>query len=251
MSGITIASPSWKRPDTCTSHKYLPSLRYVVCASQADGYRRNGLPVWECPDSAQGSVSRVRNWILDNSENERTLILDDDFSHLGRWEGNKHKKMSTDEAGEFIEDGFRLAGEFGVRFWGVNITPDKGAYMEYTPFNLKRVILGPFGGFLNPDCRYDEGLPLKEDYDMSLQMLNRHRKILRVNFVHYVCKQHTNKGGCAEYRTIEAEREQFEKLRLKWGGAIVQRDSGKNKTNRKKEAAYDINPIVRVPLKGV
>lgn len=251
MSEITIASPSWKRADTCSSHQYLPELRYVVCASQAEGYRANGLPVWECPDSAQGNVSRVRNWILDNSPTKNTLILDDDFYYLGRWNGNGHAKMSTDDAMEFIEQGFSLADQFGVKFWGVNIIQDKGAYREYTPFALNSVVLGPFGGFIDPDCRYDEGLPLKEDYDMSLQMLNKHRKILRVNFAHYVCKQHTNKGGCADYRTVEFEQDQFEALRRKWGGKIVRRDSGNSKTNRKKQAAYDINPIIRIPIGGV
>ena len=246
---MILCSPSWKRADTCFTHKYLP-VQYVVCTSQADAYRANGLNVWECPDSAQGSVCRVRNWILDNAGEERVLILDDDVHHLGRWNGNRHHKMTTDEAIEFIEQGFCLAEQVGVRMWGINIMQDKGAYREYTPFSLNNVVLGPFGGFLNADCRYDEKLPLKEDYDLSLQMLNKHRKILRINYAHYVCKQHTNLGGCASYRTITREMEQFDLLRAKWGPGIIKRDSGASKT-RKRQQSYDINPITKVPIAGV
>ena len=248
---MLIASPSWKRPNSCFTHKHLPDVKYVVCSSQADAYRQNGLPVWECPDSAQGSVCRVRNWILDNADDEHVLIVDDDIHHIGMWNGNRHKKMTTDEAMEFIEQGFQLAEQFGVRMWGINLLQDKGAYREYTPFSLNNVVLGPFGGFLDADCRYDEGLPLKEDYDMSLQMLNKHRRILRINYAHYVCKQHTNLGGCASYRTISREQEQFELLKAKWGSSIVRKDGGGSKVNRKRDITYDINPIIKVPIGGV
>ena len=248
---MQILSPSWKRADSCFTHKYLPDIKYVVCTSQADAYRANGLPVLECPDSAQGSVCRVRNWILDNADDEHVLIVDDDIHYLGRWNGNKHQKMNTKQAMEFIAQGFELAEQFGVRFWGINLLQDKGAYREYTPFSLNNVVLGPFGGFLNADCRYDESLPLKEDYDMSLQMLNKHRKVLRINYAHYVCKQHTNRGGCASYRTVSREMEQFDMLQAKWGKSIIRKDSGSSKVNRKRQQTYDINPIVRVPIGGV
>jgi len=242
--GLTIAAPSWKRADGAFTHRYFDKVQYVVCESQAEAYRENDLPVWECPDSAQGNVGRVRNWILDNSKTDNVLILDDDINYIGRWNGNKLARMSTEDAYEFIEGGFNLAKQLDVRFWGINIIPDKGAYREYTPFSFNNVVLGPFGGFLNADCRYDETLPLKEDYDMCLQMLNKHRKILRINYAHYVCKQHTNMGGCADYRTIQKEKEQFDLLQKKWGSKIVKRDNG-SKTN------YDINPIIKVPINGV
>ncbi len=51
-------------------------------------------------------------------------------------------------------------------------------------------------------------------------------------------------GGCADYRTIQKEKEQFDLLQKKWGSKIVKRDNG-SKTN------YDINPIIKVPINGV
>jgi len=135
----------------------------------------------------------------------------------------------------------------------MNIIPDKGAYREYTPLSMNNYIGGGFQAFITDGFgfRYDEDLPLKEDYDMTLQVANKYRKILRFNFLHYNLKQHTNVGGCADYRTIEKEKEQFELILRKWGSRIVRKDTGASKVNRKKEITYDINPIIKVPLKGV
>ena len=248
---MIILSPSWRRADICSSHKYIKDLHYVVCDSQASDYEKNNLPVIRCPDSAQGNVARVRNWILDYAKEEDLLIVDDDIKSMARYEGNKLVKMSSDEVKDFIEYGFEIAKEFDVKMWGVNIIGDKGSYREYTPFSLKSVILGPFGGFLNCDIRYDEKLPLKEDYDFCLQIFNKYRKALRINFVHYNCEQHTNLGGCAEYRTVKAEQDQFEALRKKWGRDIVRKDDNNRNTERKRQVSYDINPIIKVPIGGV
>tara|TARA_R100001463_G_C3475493_1_gene216364 strand:+ start:27 stop:227 length:201 start_codon:yes stop_codon:yes gene_type:complete len=61
---------------------------------------------------------------------------------------------------------------------------------------------------------------------------------------------HGNKGGCANYRTLEREKEQYELLLAKWGSKIVRRDNG-SKSNGNKKASYDINPIINVPIGGV
>ena len=246
-----ILSPSWKRESICSSHLYFPNLQYVVCQSQAKAYQDKNLPVLICPDSAQGNVSRVRNWILDYAGKKNVCIVDDDLRCLNKRNGNEVRKMSGEEAEEFIDTGFMLAEQFGVKMWGVNIIGDKGSYREYTPFSFKNVILGPFGGFLNPSCRYDEDLPLKEDYDLCLQLLNKYRKILRINHVHYTCEQHTNLGGCAEYRTIDEEKSQFEALEKKWGKHIVKRDDNNRNVERKRQVSYDINPIIKIPIGGV
>ena len=100
------------------------------------------------------------------------------------------------------------------------------------------------------DLRYDETLPLKEDYDMVLQTMNKYRRALRSNFLNFNFAQHTNIGGCATYRTVEREKAQFELLRKKWGSRIVRTDTGESKQKVKKQG-YDINPIIKIPIKGV
>jgi len=241
---MKIYAPSYKRPNAAFTHKFISCVQYVVAESEAEEYRKNNLNVWAIPDSAQGNLCRARNYILDNSEDKQIIIIDDDLTGFGRYEKQESKRLNEDEFIEFCEHGFILAEDLGVKFWGVNLLQDKGAYREYTPLSFTAYIGGPFQAFNNLDLRYDEKLPLKEDYDLSLQVLNKYRKTMRFNAYHYLAKQHTNEGGCATYRTISREKQQFELLQKKWGSKIVKKDgSSKEK--------YDINPIIKIPIAGV
>lgn len=240
---IGYYSPTYKRSNGVSTQQLYAKVKYVVMESEADEYINNGHDCWVVPDSAQGNVSRIRNYILDNAKEKKIVILDDDLSGIGVWQKQKARVLEEEEFYEFCEMAFVMADDLGVKYWGVNILQDKGAYREYTPFSLKSVILGPLQGFNGLELRYDEELPLKEDYDLSLQVLNRYRKTLRFNAYHYLAKQHTNTGGCAIYRSLDYEKEQMQKLIKKWGSDIIKED--------KKSKGYDINPIVRVPIQGV
>ena len=187
------------------------------------------------------------------------LIIDDDYKCLGRWTmregpgeyGVYGRKLSPDEAMEFVEAGFDIAREFDVKFWGINLSNDKGAYREYSPFSLSSYIGGPFQAHIENDLRYDEIIYLKEDYDMTLQVLNKYRKALRINTHFYRCDQHGKPGGCAAYRTVQREMQQNMMLRKKWGSKIIKFDTGASKVHRKKDLGFDINPIITVPIKGI
>jgi len=242
MTEIKFYSPSYKRSQGVVTQDYLPFCKYVVAEFEADQYLNAGHDCWIVPNSAQGSVSRIRNYILDHGESERIVILDDDMRGIARYCYQKARKLTPDEVLEFVENGFNLADELGVKYWGMNLLADKGAYREYTPFSMTSCILGPFQAFNSLDLRYDENLPLKEDYDLSLQVLNKYRKTLRFNAYHYLVKQHTNTGGCADYRTRSREAEQMQLLIKKWGSSIVKQD---------KNSKGDINPIIKPPIHGV
>lgn len=51
-------------------------------------------------------------------------------------------------------------------------------------------------------------------------------------------------GGCAVVRNIEKEKEQFLLLQNKWGSKIIKKDIITKKS-------YDINPIMKSPIKGI
>ena len=240
---IGYYSPSYKRPKTVKTQAYLPFVKYVVADFEADDYLREGHDCWVVPDSAQGSVARIRNYILDHAEQEQIVMFDDDMDAMARWDKQTQLRLTAEEVEEFCEMGFLLANDLDIRYWGVNLLPDKGAYREYTPFCFRAMVLGPFQAFNRLDPRYDESLPLKEDYDLSLQVLNKYRKTLRFNAYHYIVKQHTNTGGCADYRTLDKEKEQMALLIKKWGSKIVRQD--------KSSKGYDINPVIKVPIGGV
>lgn len=165
--------------------------------------------------------------------------------------GYERRKLETDEIMPFLQKYTLMAKELGAKFWGVNCNIDNMTYRHFTPFSTCSYIGGPFQCFLKGNqCRYDESLPLKEDYDMTLQQLNVERVVLRVNYYHYHCKQSEQKGGCAMYRNRVREQQQFEALQQKWGSKIVKRDRT-NKGHTDKDKFVDYNPIIKPPIKGV
>lgn len=241
--------PSYKRPDhKIKTYSFAPFAPLVVAESEARDYRVNWDNIVVCPDHVQGNLCRVRNWILDTmtGKYDAVVLLDDDIHHMRRFNGPKVKHLSELDFVEFCETAAQMADDCGAKLFGVNPVDDKGSYREYSPFSFTAYIGGPFQGHILNDnpIRYDENLPLKEDYDITLQHLEMFRKVLRFNFVHYICDQSVQKGGCASYRTMRAEREQFELLQKKWGSDIIQRDMQSVKS-------FDYNPILKSPIKGI
>ena len=255
MKDATIVSPSYRRADGLLSHLLFPGLVYCVGESEQEEYEAAGVEVMTCPDEVNGNIARARNWILDQHAGENVLLVDDDIKRVCRWkkagQGWDAKPLTPGDVGELIEGAFTLCAEMGARLWGINPAIDRGGYREHTPFSLSSYISGSFSGFIDPALRYDERLPLKEDYDMTIQQCDAYRRVLRLNMLHMVKDDHGNRGGCASYRTLDREREQLQLLRQKWGGRIVRVDHGKFRTHRVKEASYDINPIIRIPIGGV
>ena len=244
---VKIFAPSYKRPEKSITQKTYPFVKLVVRESEAEEYIANGNDVIVCPDSAQGNLCRVRNWILNNlyEDADCIVILDDDCKKIGRWQEQNDITFNEEELIEFCESSSVLCKDLGYKFWGLNCVTDKGAYKEYAPFNFLRYIGGPFQAHLKEsEIRYDEDLPLKEDYDMTLQHIQKYDGCLRVNYAHYDVKQAKQAGGCATYRSLQKEKQQFFALQHKWGKDIVVRDKLSRRT-------FDFNPIIKAPIKGI
>lgn len=243
---IKFFAPSYRRPEKSITQKTYPFVKLVVSEKESEEYIKNGNDVVVCPDSVQGNLCRVRNWILDTflPTADCVVLVDDDCSGIGRWISQKKIVYKDEELIEFCEMNAILCNDVGFKFWGLNCVVDKGAYREYTPFGTLQYIGGPFQAHLKNPIRYDENLPLKEDYDISLQHMLKYGGCWRVNYAHYDVKQSEQIGGCATYRNLEYEKEQFFSLQKKWGKDIIVRD-------RKSKKSFDYNPIIKVPLKGV
>lgn len=258
---ISVCCPSYKRPKVETLD-YLPFCKVFICETEYEDYIKNNKGfeknIIPCKKGIQGNLCRIRNHILDTEFNngyDVVLIIDDDLKNVESFEvegnfGYKKKIVKQDEFLDFIEYYSKICQEMGYKFWGINCNSDALSYRHYTPFCTTSYIGGPFQCHLKNDIRYDEELPLKEDYDITLQHMNKYRGALRVQKYHYNCKQSVQAGGCATYRSMIREKEQFELLQKKWGKDIVRYDSSKRK-GAKKEKMFDYNPIIKIPIKGV
>ena len=237
--------PSYKRPDIIKTNKIYKNIKVYICETEQEEYKKNypDINFEIMKKGIQGNVARVRNYILDNEfkKNDRCVIIDDDFSGVYKWEKNEKILLDEKELKEFLENGFSIADELNVKLWGININSDKMSYREYSPISFLSPVLGPISCHLKNEIRYDERIPLKEDYDFFIQQIYKNRKILRFNKYFYVCKQSNLKGGCSMMRNLIEEERQFRLLEKKWGKRIIKRDIKKN----------DYNPIIKVPIKGI
>lgn len=255
---IAICIPSYKRPKV-ESLDLFPHSRVYVAEREYDAYisaNPDGADIVAMPDNVQGNIARVRNYILDTefaNGADCVAIMDDDMDYIGRFVsedsrfgvyGYRKVLLSEEQLVDFIVKGALLCDEWGFKHFGVNCVCDPKAYRQHTPFNTTKYIGSPFSCHLNNPIRYDESIPLKEDYDITLQHQLRYGGALRFNMFFYHCKQSEQDGGCADMRSLDMEREQFALLQKKWGTAIVKKDCGSKKE-------FDYNPIIKSPLKGV
>lgn len=257
---ISICCPSYKRPKVETL-EYIPFCKVYVDETEFDDYVKKNpkAKIIKCGKGIQGNLCRVRNYILKNEfENGAfaVIIVDDDMEGLYLWEGQKNfsvkkRKIATEELLGFFGKYSVICDELGFKFWGGNCNQDSMSYMTYSPFSFSKYIGGPLQCFIKGnECFYDERLPLKEDYDMTLQQCNKYRGCLRLNFLTYNVKQSEQTGGCAHYRNYLKEKQQFELLQKKWGSKIVREDKS-NKGRTSKIKMFDYNPIIKVPIKGI
>lgn len=263
---ISINCPSYKRPKVETLD-YISTCKVWVAEKEYQDYIKAN-PEYEkniisVPNEVQGNLCRIRNYILDHElkDNDVCLIIDDDMQSIGHFEPKKAKYglygyddilLTEKDLYQMLEHYSILCSDWGFKFWGVACNCDALTYRQTTPFSTVGYIGGPFQCFLKGnECRYDERLPLKEDYDMTIQQCNKYRGCLRVNKYHYNCKQSKQKGGCATYRNYERERRQLHLLQKKWGGDIVAIDTVKNQNQKRESKEMDYNPILHIPIKGV
>jgi hypothetical protein len=255
---ISVNCPSYKRSFVETLD-YLPFCQVWVDEGEYMNYYEDNAKwatIISCKSGIQGNLCRIRNHIL-RTEFDKGMdvvcLIDDDMKGVYYWEQMTDHKVEKEHFLGFLEKYSLLAQEFGAFFWGINVNIDKQVYREYSPFSTVSYIGGPFQVFLKGnECFYDERLYLKEDYDMTLQQLNRYRMALRVNKFHYNVKQSQQAGGCAAYRNLEVEEMQMNLLIKKWGANIVKWDGADRSHNLKRSKRnIDYNPLIYPPIRGI
>ena len=265
---VAFASPSYKRPLCRTAH-YIPETRVYVDPSEYDDYvKANGGfgEIVACDEGIQGNLPRVRNYILDK-EFERgadiVVMMDDDVTALATYKPNEkgygycRNKLDAEAVREFVIYGSQICKDWGFGMWGVNYNQDPLLYKHYQPFSTTKAAVGQFMVFVENELRFDESLPLKEDYDMAVQQMNRYRGVLLINWAHVNADFGELAGGTSVRRNFEREKEQFFKFRKKWGSEIVKdvnrvRGQGGSRMDGSFLGKYDFShPVVRTPIKGI
>ena len=248
-SGLpVVAVASYGRAGRVSTVDVFPEGYIVVPEKQADSYVAlqdlpKGWEVRSITDEMDGNLCRKRNAILRMFSGRDVVILDDDYDYIGRWESGIDHHLDADGIRHMLWQGAQLARDLGTPFWGINVQVDRRFYREYTPFSVTNPVLGPFQGFTSErpdDLLYDEDLWLKEDYDLSLKVLHRYHRILRMNAYHYRVDHFNLSGGQVGKRNMAEEVRQLHALQRRWGSDVV-----------KIQLDRSVNPVLKVPLKGV
>lgn len=242
---IKFYSPSYKRANKVQVSRWLKSVVLAVHELEAGEYRKNqAKELLIIPDDLRGNMAKVRNFILETAfskdKADICVMLDDDVKYVGYIEFKNAIKVSEKMLREKIEEWGQVARELDTVLFGANLQVDPKFYREYSPISFLTPVLGPFCCILKTDLRYDERLSLNEDYDFALQVLYKHRKILRWNKWHYYADHLITKGGCSAYRTLTVEKEQAGIMVKKWGSRIVKYNFMKS-----------TNPRINCPLSGI
>lgn len=257
MSSVNITILSYKRAGRVAGYEYFPTARIVIPESQRDEYKKHYAVkrLIVIPDKNDGLCVKKRIWIMNNIERP-LLMLDDDVDCLTTTQGiydaqgrflrtKQFIKLTPGQADNVIIRGFNLAEQWGCKFWGLNVNTDGRNYQQYKPFALTQPILGPFQAHLEHDLNYDIRTGTKQDYDFSLQMLRKYKKILRINKYAYSCKHGDNTGGSVSSRTEKIEIKYCRAIMRKWGEKVI-----KYRIPPRKMGDL-LNGRVNIPIKGV
>lgn len=105
-------------------------------------------------------------------------------------------------------------------FGGVAINSNP---LNYTgkDISIDKLIVNDFICMMPSQWKFDERLPLKEDYDMCVQQLLHGNKIIRLNNILCDFPHRQNEGGANTYRNDTTEAEATRKLMVKWPQYII------------------------------
>jgi cellulose synthase/poly-beta-1,6-N-acetylglucosamine synthase-like glycosyltransferase len=219
---MNVIIPSYKRANKLIGKKYFSMAKYCVPESQAKEYEEEvgKNRVIAIPDEHDGSIVKKRNWILENIPRP-LIMIDDDVKALYYWDdrinGYLRKIFPKELVNELFQELVSMAMQFDVKLFGLAQNTDDRTYKEFAPFNLTKIVLGPFQGHLDHDLRFDEKAGTKDDYDMCLQHLRKYKKVLRFNKYAYECNHGDNKGGIVSYRSMDVEQEHCKYMMKKMG----------------------------------
>lgn len=248
--------PSYKRSQGLKGKDYFTSAKYVIPISQLNDYLKV-LPeerIITIPDEDDGNLCRKRNWIMKNCPRP-FVMLDDDVYDIRTMQNRRFdvgftqfETMEFEKFDAYMDSVADLCRELDVRFFGISSKTDEREYKEWLPFSMTNIVNGPFQGHMEHELLYDERMPTKDDYDMTLQQLREFKKVLRVNFLAFYkfATKDGNEGGLVSMRTQEYETDNCRAIMRKWGTKIIRYELPPKKLNDL------LNPKkMNVPIKGV
>lgn len=218
---MRIYIPTRGRVGQQTTLRNLPGLLHedvtIVCPfDEAHKHKRDFPHVFVLPQPAHiTTIAEKRKWIIDTTDHEKIVMLDDDLRFAVRRDDDpaKFRKaedsdiiMAFTELEVILDAEFPHAG-FAARGGGIGAAAQEGGWQE-----AKRMmyVLGYHVPTVREHAIFGR-ISTHEDMDICLQLLRKGFPNL-VNFTYVVDQKFGNPGGCSEERTIEINNADARKL---------------------------------------
>ena len=210
------------------SYKLLPHATVSVGSEEAEEYIKAGIPeenlLIHPPDIV--GISKKRNWVLKNVEDEVCVQIDDDCVGFACLVGERTRKI-TEEAAimQMFENSEVIAREIGTGYFGYHtVGTDLRKYHPPEPFRFIGFSAATHG-FIGREFWCDENLKVFEAVDMALQAIRRWRVVwldYRFAFLSYV-KMGYIYGGVQIFKTAQRDKWERDYIKKKWGKYYVMR----------------------------
>jgi hypothetical protein len=215
---MLFAIPSKGRAGKVKSTDILRSAVLYVPESEAEYYTRSNpkQTIAAIPDHVKG-ITRTRNWILDNANDLRVVMIDDDVKNQGwvkLWTSkSKHKKMTEADWRETAAQLFDVTEDLGWKLWGVATQSAPRSVYPYKPILTRSYLTASFMGIVNDGTyRFDESFSVKEDYEIGLRHAKEFGGIVAARHCYWENSHWLDAGGCSDYRTGKMELEAIKRL---------------------------------------
>lgn len=189
---VGVYCPSYRRSDCIMTQNILNDVTYVVRASEEEAYRNAGVKkLISAPDEEINTMSKVRQWILDNSPEDIIIQVDDDIKQiLYRTDIVMEIKDPDVIDMEFLRIA-QLLSDLKLGYATITVTPRPYLYQEEFKFNS----MGGGIYWYNKECykaKNDDKADCKEDVDKILQELMYNRIILMPKYLAMYVKDKIN-----------------------------------------------------------
>jgi hypothetical protein len=209
---IYLAIPSASRPqNVAPMRKIVGAASWYVPPRQVPFYEARGATAVP----SKGYVASARNDALRDAWGAGVpcLQLDDDLIGLIRLTSNGRREATFAEVVAAVVEAMDITGAL---LGGVPPTANHffGSYQK--PIRTSVFIIGSFCLVKPCDMLFDTSFRTKEDYDYTLQHLERYGVVARREDVMADFRHRVNAGGCQEYRSDGLEMQSRNHMMEKW-----------------------------------
>lgn len=206
------------RADRVKTFDLVPDATLVVPDVEVEEYALEypDKEIIAIPSSLYG-ISKVRNWVIQNFDEEVILMFDDDIIGIQCMAGPRSRKMDNEtEVPIVIGNLIQCAIDAEVSLFGLSQNARADRYSRNEPIALNKWV-GGVVGVIGKDVLWDERLTFKCDVDVTLSELMRSRIVYTECRFAPLQQRDTNIGGNSIHRTKDRIEKEKEYLGRKWG----------------------------------